>query len=105
MWFEKESRLNHATIIMTKAGKLKFVKVCGTLYILVAKNSTSDEKRRTRREYGSKLLREPGNLQEIIMSEIPSNLDKDPSVPLTPMILERDAHLESYINGQIYKSF
>ena len=77
MWFEKESRLNHATIIMAKAGKLKFIKVCGTLYILVAKNSRPDEKRKTRCEYGSKLLRELGKLQEIIRSEIPSNLDKD----------------------------
>ena len=76
MWFEKESRLNHATIIIKSASKLKFIKVCWTLHIQVANSSAPDEKSRTRRKYGSKLLREPGKLQKIIKSEIPGNLGK-----------------------------
>ena len=46
-------------------------------YTRVAKNSALDEKSRTRRKYGSKLLREPGKLQEIIRFEIPGDLGKN----------------------------
>ena len=64
---------------MKQTGKLKFIKfyVYGTLSIQVAKSSAPDEKSRTGCKYGSKLLREPGKLQEIIRSEIPGNLGKD----------------------------
>lgn len=66
----EENELNHAIFVINKTGKLKFIEVFDTLYIVVAINSAPEGNSRARCEHRPKLLRKPGKFQEILGSEI-----------------------------------
>jgi len=65
----------HATSVIKKTGKLKFIKVCETFDIGVAKNSAPDKNSRARRKDRPKLLREPRKFQEILRIEVLGSLE------------------------------
>jgi len=70
----KERRLNHATPVIKKTGKLKFIEVFETLPVHVAKSSVPHENSQSRSKNRPKLLRKPGELQEIPGTEIHGSL-------------------------------
>jgi hypothetical protein len=71
---QKEKKLNHATFVIKKTGKLNFIKVFDTLQVDVTKNSAPDKNSRARRKDGPKLLRKPGKFQNVLGGEIHGSL-------------------------------